>query len=87
MDPNDRPLLPINHFINSSQSESQQLSILQKNYFCKLNQLTQKLHSIDRMSQGTSLQVLQKENEWRDKMAKLEKDFKTKEEALKKDVD
>ena len=86
-DPNDRPLLPVNHFINTSQSESQQLHVLQSNYFCKLNQLTQKLHSIDRLSQGTSLQVLQKENEWKDRVAKMEKDFKAKEEALKKEVD
>lgn len=39
------------------------------------------------MSQGTSLQVLQKENEWKDKMIKIEKDFRAKEEALKKEVD
>ena len=63
------------------------MTFLLKNYFCKLNQLTQKLHSIDRLSQGTSLQVLQKENEWKDKVAKMEKYFKVKEDALKKDVD
>ena len=59
------------------------MTFLQKNYFCKLNQLTQKLHSIDRLSQGTSLQVLQKENEWKDKMAKMEKEFKVKEELVR----
>lgn len=50
-------------------------------------QLTQKLQSIDRLSQGTSLQVIQKENEWKDKVIQLEKDFKAREEALRKEVD
>ena len=67
-DPNDRPVIPMNQFINTDQSKAQQMQTLQENYFQTLNQLTQKLHSVDRLSQGTSLQVLQKENEWKEKM-------------------
>lgn len=52
-----------------------------------MNQLTQKLHSVDRLSQGTSLQVLQKDNEWREKLALIEKEQAAKINALKKEVE
>ena len=64
----------MNQFINTDQSQLQRMRSIQETYLQKLNQLTQKLHSVDRLSQGTSLQVLQKENEWKDKVALMEKE-------------
>lgn len=77
----------MNEYINSDQSQQQRMKTLQETYFQKLNQLTEKLHSVDRLSQGTSLQVLQKENEWKEKVAVIEKEYKQKIEDLKKDVE
>ena len=79
--------MPMNQFINSDQSTAEKLMTLQETYFGKLNQITQKLNSVDRLSQGTSLQVLQKENEWKEKLSVIEKDYKKQIETLTKDVD
>ena len=84
---NDRPIMPMNQFINSDQSTAEKLATLQETYFSKLNQITQKLNSVDRLSQGTSLQVLQKENEWKEKLSVIEKDYKRQIETLTKDVE
>ena len=65
----------------------QQFKNLQSTYFKKLNQLNQKLQSVDRLSQGTSLQVLQKENVWKEKVVAIENGFKDKMEALQKEVE
>ena len=76
----------MNQYISQG-CDLQKVSTLQETYFCKLTQLTQKLQSIDRLSQGTSLQVLQKENEWKEKLKKIEKEHEEKIQALTKDVE
>jgi|TARA_B110000285_G_C15126969_1_gene620850 hypothetical protein len=37
---NDRPIMPMNQFINSDQSTAEKLATLQETYFSKLNQIT-----------------------------------------------
>jgi hypothetical protein len=64
--------MPLNQFINTDQSQLQRVHCLQETYLQKMNQLTQKLYTIDRQSQGSSLQVMQKENEWKEKVKGIE---------------
>jgi hypothetical protein len=40
VDANDRPLIPMNQFINTDQSNAERMATLQETYFNKLNQLT-----------------------------------------------
>lgn len=47
---NDRDLLPLNQFINTDQSSLQRMQVAQQNYLGKLNQLSQKLFQVDRLS-------------------------------------
>jgi len=44
----------------------------------KLVQLSQKMNSLNKVTQGSSLQVMEKDREWTKKHAQLEKESSTK---------
>ena len=52
-----------------------------------MNQLTQKLHTVDNQSQGSSLMVNQKDIEWKEKVGSIEKEHGEEILSLKKVVE
>ncbi|CDW88949.1 UNKNOWN [Stylonychia lemnae] len=65
----------LNHF--TSQSIDQKLALLQEKSLQKVLQMAQKLHNMNKLSQGSNLQVIEKDREWKLKYDKLKSDLDT----------
>lgn len=76
----DQQQVPLNEFVGKS--DSQKLQILQEKSLQKICQMAQKMQSVNKLSKGSSLQVMEKDREWKDKLEKVEE----KHEQEKKDL-
>lgn len=61
--------------------------MLQQASLNKLNTMAHKLHSVNKLSQGSSLQVLQKDSEWKEIMNKVEAQHLAQQEEFQRLLD
>ena len=66
----DEQQVPLNEFVGKS--DSQKLQLLQEKSLHKICQMAQKMQSVNKLSKGSSLQVMEKDREWKDKLEKVE---------------
>ena len=63
--------MPLNDFVSTLSCDRQKLHLLQEKSLQKICQMAHKMDSVNRLSKGSSLQVMEKDREWKDKYDKM----------------
>ena len=65
--------VPVNEFVTQG-ADRQKLHLLQEKSLQKICQMAHKMESVNRLSKGSSLQVMEKDREWKDKFDKMQEE-------------
>ena len=64
-------MVPANEFASGGGSDKQKLMLLQEKSLMKICQMAHKMESVNRLSKGSSLQVMEKDREWKEKFDRM----------------